>query len=139
MAAGVYLWFDIVDETIFRLVGLISSGFVSLVRLNVKMGVIVFAVLAVALIGVAIFESLIFSRKIAGPLFAFLRHLKKIEESGRFEKFALRKDDLFVEMATGFNAAVDAVHSKPERKSAKVVPLSLGVRRAKQKKVAGKA
>ena len=114
---GVYFWFKVVADSVFKLAALLKDSFVGLVALNAKMGVVVFAVLFVGLLGLALLEAFIFSRKIAGPLFAFLRHLEKCQSRGRWERFTLRKGDLLVELQETFNRTVDTVNARQEAKS----------------------
>lgn len=111
-AASIYLWCDIVANSIFELVGLIGPSSFTLVTMNAEKAVKVFVILSVILIGLAVFESFVFSKKIAGPLFAFFRHLKKCEKKGKLEEFTLRKGDLFSELAENFNRVVRAVNAK---------------------------
>lgn len=123
LGCSVYLWCNIVADSIFKLVGLISPSSFILIQMNANMAVKVFVVLAFVMMGLAVFESFIFSRKIAGPLFAFFRHLKKCEKKGRLEEFSLRKGDLFIELTENFNRVVRAVNSKESTKDSDAIKL----------------
>lgn len=98
----------------------------TLIKLNSDTATKVFAGLTFVIVGLALFQALIFSRKIAGPLFAFLRHLKKCEKMGRLEKFSLRKGDLFIELEESFNRVVDMTNAKsPARQASEPTKLRL--------------
>ncbi|MDB5037713.1 MAG: hypothetical protein JWQ35_1241 [Bacteriovoracaceae bacterium] len=112
VAVGAFCWVKIVAVEIFKLAGLISEPTISLLKLNANMGIIILAVLSLSLFALSFLQAFYFSRKIAGPLFAFTRHFEKCERNGRFEKFHLRKGDLFVDMVTTFNRTVDKLNSE---------------------------
>jgi hypothetical protein len=132
LGISVYLWCDIVANSIFKLVGLISPDSFTLIKMNAEMAVKVFFVLAVALVCLAVVGSFVFSRKIAGPLFAFFRHLKKCEKKGKLEEFSLRKGDLFEELTENFNRVVRAVNAKDLAKDSETPKLRpFGVNNAK--------
>lgn len=121
LGVGIYSWVRIVANTIFRLLGLISDPALQLVRMNIRMGWWFFVGFTLALIGLAILGSFIFSKRIAGPLFAITRHLRKCAERGRLEKIHLRKGDLFTELTDQFNLVVDSISGKESKTSNDIV------------------
>lgn len=116
LAVGLFAWFKIVANEFMQVAGLLSGTFVTNLQRSTENGILVIAVLVLSLLSLAAFQSFLFSRRIAGPLFALARHLEKCEEKGRVERIKLRKDDLFVDLAEKFNRVVDKVegarHSK---------------------------
>ncbi len=123
LGAGIYAWIKIVDQTMFRLLGLISPSALELLKMNSDKATKVFFIVAFALIAVTAFASFVFSRRIAGPLFAFIRHLKRCEQNGRLEEFYLRKGDLFVDLTDSFNRMVQKINSVQAEKSSKNITL----------------
>lgn len=95
-----------------KLAGLIRDPAITLVKLNADQGVTIFAVLCLALLALATLQAFIFSRKIAGPVFAITKHLEKCERTGHLEKIKLRKGDLFFDLENSFNRVVDTINSK---------------------------
>jgi methyl-accepting chemotaxis protein len=109
LTAGLFIWFKLVVFEIMQVAGLLSETFITTLQQSLQTGLIVISILALSLLTLAGFQSFLFSRRIAGPIFALARHLEKCEESGRIEKIKLRKNDLFVDLAEKFNRFADRV------------------------------
>jgi methyl-accepting chemotaxis protein len=116
LAIGLVAWFKIVVAEVKEVAGLLSETFVNSLSRSSQNGMIIISVMVLSLLGVAAFQSFLFSRRIAGPLFALARHIEKCEQKGRIERIKIRKDDLFVDLAEKFNRLVDSVEGVESRK-----------------------
>jgi len=68
---------------------------------------------------------LVFSHRIAGPLYKLQKHLLETSKSGRYSKVFFRKSDFFYELADAYNRQLPAkgglrnvTHENKEKKSA---------------------
>lgn len=116
LAIGLAMWFKIVVSEMMQVAGLLSQTFISNLNRSTETGLIIIAVLVLSLLSLAAFQSFLFSRRIAGPIFALARHLEKCEERGKIERIKLRKNDLFVDLADKFNRLADAVEEAKTKK-----------------------
>ncbi len=110
LGVGLYLWFQIVIKEMINLAGLLSPTFMLAIEKYMGLGVLVVGLLMLVLLTLAAFHSLMFSRKIAGPLFALARHFEKCEEEGQLSPIHLRKDDLFSDIADKFNKLSNTIN-----------------------------
>lgn len=109
LSGGLFLWFNVIVKEILNLGGLLSPTFLEMVNKHVYFGIGVIVLLVACLIGLAAFQSIYFSHRIAGPIFALLRHLEKCEADGKLSHFKLRDKDLFIDVANQFNRMSDKV------------------------------
>lgn len=112
LGLGLFLWFKIVVREVINVAGLLSETFYSIVQKQTQLGMWMIGALILVLLAVAAFQSIIFSRRIAGPLYAFAKHFDKCSEAGELSPISLRKGDLFGDLADKFNAAVESVNQK---------------------------
>lgn len=112
-AVGLLAWFKLLAQGLLNnFGGLLSPTFVELTEKHMTYGVFAVGVLVATLLGLAAWQSLIFSRRIAGPLFAFARHLENCERDGKLTHLQLRQGDLFSEMAEKFNGLADRINGE---------------------------
>lgn len=114
-AVGIVAYFRFIANELIEVGGLLSSTFLSLVEKHLYWGVWMILLLVVILVGLAAYQALFFSRRIAGPIFALSRHLDRCLESKELKPLKLRDDDLFVEVADKFNKMVEQVNTKNHR------------------------
>src|SRR5690606_2454334 len=98
-----------VNQEILRFAGLLSPSFIELVNQKLYLGIGIVAAVVVILVGIAAYQSLYFSRRIAGPIYALANHFEKCGESGKIEPLRLRKNDLFSDVAEKFNTMAEKV------------------------------
>jgi len=104
--AGLIMYFRLVGNELIQMGGLLSSTFLEQIEKHLLWGGIFMAVLLVVLLGLAAYYALLFSRRIAGPIFALSRHLDRCIEEKELSPLKLRDDDLFREVADKFNTIV---------------------------------
>ncbi|MBN8555973.1 MAG: hypothetical protein J0L93_11050 [Deltaproteobacteria bacterium] len=112
LGAGLFLWYRLVVREISNVAGLLSETFMELLQKQTILGLYMIVGLVLILLGLAAFQSFLFSRRIAGPVFALARHLEKCEQAGELKHLKLRKDDLFVDLAEKFNRLADSLDHK---------------------------
>ncbi|MDB5038886.1 MAG: hypothetical protein JWQ35_2414 [Bacteriovoracaceae bacterium] len=110
LGVGLFVWFKVIVSEVMQIAGLLSETFVSTIQKNILLGGYVLIILVSCLLALAAIQSLWFSRRIAGPIFALARHLENCEKSGRVEHLTLRKGDLFCDIAEKFNRLADKVN-----------------------------
>jgi len=113
-AAGILLYFKFVANELIEVGGLLSSTFLSLVEKHLAWGLWMILSLVAILLGLAGYQALFFSRRIAGPIFALSRHLDRCLDTKAIEHLKLRDNDLFVEVAEKFNRLADQVNSRKQ-------------------------
>lgn len=113
---GLFFWFKIVVDEVMSVGGLLSSTFISVLKNNQQQGVLIIIFLSLSLLAIAAFQSFLFSRRIAGPIYALAKHLDKCEENGKIEKINLRKNDLFVDLAEKFNSLAESINGVQGKK-----------------------
>jgi hypothetical protein len=112
LGAGLFLWYRLVVQEVSNVAGLLSETFMSLLQRQTTLGLWMILGLVFVLLALAAFQSILFSRRIAGPVFALARHLEKCEQAGELQHLHLRKDDLFVDLEEKFNRLTDRLGNK---------------------------
>ena len=82
-----------------------------------RIGTLAFLPLPLVLLDV-----LIFSNRLAGPIYRIRKSLDEFGENGRGEKIALRKGDFFEDVAESFNRAIDRVSEDASAGESKAEP-----------------
>lgn len=106
-ALGLYLWFKLLMSEVLNLSGILSDTFGALVERHLWMGFYLTLLFVMILVLIAGLQAMLFSRRIAGPLFSLSRHLEKIEKTGKFEPWKLRKGDLFMDLPEQLNSVLE--------------------------------
>lgn len=109
-AGGVVLYFRLVADELIGMGGLLSATLLEKIQKHMILGMGIMAVLVVSLVGLAAYQALFFSRRIAGPIFALSRHLDQCLKNQELKPVKLREGDLFIEVAEKFNRIVDQVN-----------------------------
>ncbi len=104
--AGVIIWYRLITSELLNLAGLFRKDFVTHIEENQWHSILILGGLLFALVVLSIAVATIFSRRIAGPLFAFNRHLEKCIQADELKPFSLRKGDLFGDLAHHFNEVI---------------------------------
>lgn len=112
LGVGLFYWFKIVVHEVVNVAGLLSETFMQMVNHQAQVGLWMIVGLIILLLGLAAFQSFLFSRRIAGPLYALARHLDQCAEKKELKPITLRKGDLFEDLAAKFNHLVDEMNSK---------------------------
>jgi len=102
-AVGIYAYFQIVAKNIQQVAGLLSQTQMDLIERHMQQGLWALIALVVMTSVIAGFYALIFSRRIAGPIFAISRHLDRCIQNRKMETLTLREGDLFTDIADRFN------------------------------------
>ena len=92
--------------------GLLSATFLEHVEDSFQKGILMLSLLIFILLTIAGYQSFRFSRRIAGPVYAFIKHIKKCREIDRLEPIQLRENDLFQELADEFNKLAESQNRK---------------------------
>ncbi len=108
---GLFIWFRLVLQELLNVAGLLSPTFIATVQKHTVFAAVVLVVFLLVLLSVAAMQALLFSRRIAGPIFALARHLEKCAEKGRLEPIRLRQGDLFVDLAEKLNVLAEKTPS----------------------------
>jgi|688.fasta_scaffold904061_2 hypothetical protein len=111
-AIGIYAYFQIVAKNIRDVAGLLSQTQMDLIERHLQQGLYALIGLVVMTAVIAGFYALIFSRRIAGPIFALSRHLDRCIESKKLEPLTLREGDLFKDIADRFNRLAEQILSE---------------------------
>ncbi len=106
-ALGLFMYFKFVAQELMEMGGLLSSTFLNLIQKHMMWGFWFLLLLVFVLVGLAAYQALFFSRRIAGPIFALSRHLEKCLDDKQLKPLKLRDDDLFREVAEKFNRVVE--------------------------------
>lgn len=106
---GLFIWLKTVTDELFHVAGLLSETFAQTIQHQLTMGFWMSVILVVVLLALAALQSLLFSRSIAGPIFALSRHLEKCEQEGKLSPIQLRDKDLFRDVADKFNRLAEKV------------------------------
>ncbi len=111
-AVGIYAYFQIVAKNIRDVAGLLSQTQMDLIERHLQQGLYALIALVLMTAVIAGFYALIFSRRIAGPIFALSRHLDRCIENKKLEPLTLREGDLFKDIADRFNRLSEEVVSE---------------------------
>lgn len=111
-AVGIVAYFRFIANELIDVGGLLSGTFLTLVEKHMTWGLWLIVLLVAILVGLAGYQALFFSRRIAGPIFALSRHLDQCLENNELKPLKLRDDDLFREVADKFNKMVDQMNQK---------------------------
>lgn len=99
LGASLYLFFRLMVDEMLQVGGLLSQSYAQTLQQNLDRSLYVIAGITVGLLIIAGAHAFFFSYKIAGPLFAITRHIEKCADAGQLVPLALRKDDLFSDLA----------------------------------------
>ena len=109
---GLFLWMKLITNEVMELTSILSQSLVDILNQSLRNGLFFTILLLTCLMIVSTWASLIFSRRIAGPLFAMARHLETCERNGKLTHLKIRKDDLFEDLTRNFNAMVDRMNEQ---------------------------
>jgi nitrogen fixation/metabolism regulation signal transduction histidine kinase len=112
LGIGLFSWFKIVVYEVINVAGLLSETFMSTVNRQAQVGLWMIIGLIVLLLALAAFQSFLFSRRIAGPLYALARHFDQCTEKKELKPLTLRKGDLFFDIVEKFNRLTEEMNSK---------------------------
>lgn len=112
LGVGLFFWFKIVVREVVNVAGLLSETFMAIVNRQTQLGIWMIIGLIVLLLALAAFQSFLFSRRIAGPLYALARHLDQCADKKELKPLTLRKGDLFFDLADKFNHLVSEMDAK---------------------------
>jgi len=91
-------------------------------RVNFLFWMVLLAVL-ILLLAVG-FYGVRMSHRIAGPIYAFSRHLNLVKQGIYYEDMRLRKNDEFQSLAGAFNACLDSMREREKQAAAKLEELA---------------
>lgn len=109
---GLFMWFQIIVSRLLDLAGLLSPTFVQQIEKHTWVALTVSLVLIFALLAVACLQAILFSRKIAGPIYGMARHLDECEAQKKLMPMKLRDGDLFADIAERFNRVIEIDQSR---------------------------
>jgi methyl-accepting chemotaxis protein len=109
---GIYLWYRLTVSELLRVSGLLSPTLLLNMKQSVRSGVGVLVVVNLVIVVISAIHSVYFSRKIAGPIYALTKHLRRVTEEGRFSALKLRKGDLFEDLPEQLDKAFGSVCSQ---------------------------
>ncbi|MGE0615615.1 MAG: hypothetical protein AB7P04_08230 [Bacteriovoracia bacterium] len=112
LGGALALWFNLIVRELLRVSGVLSATFTAQIENSMTKGAWFIAGVVVILIAIAAGQAILFSRRIAGPLFAITRHLEKCEEEGKLTPLHLRKNDILHEIEERFNGLVAKVNAE---------------------------
>jgi len=102
----------LIEREVLNLSGLLSKGFVESIHSQFLWGLVYLGGLIIILVSISALQAIFFSRRIAGPIYAFARHLDQCRESQTLKPLKLRNGDLFSDLAVNFNRVVEKANSK---------------------------
>jgi methyl-accepting chemotaxis protein len=103
LLVGFTIWYRAIFTEILSVGGLLSSTYVEVLQQKAERGFWILCSISLSLLIVTTYFGFLFSARIAGPLYALLRHLEKCGDKGELIPMKLRKGDQFTEIADKFN------------------------------------
>lgn len=108
-AIGFALWFHLVFREVLDVAGLLSGTYLEILQSKAQFGLLVLLSTVVSLLIATFYFGLIFSHRIAGPVYALLNHLDRCRDRGELLPMKLREGDQLGEIATKFNAMAERI------------------------------
>ena len=71
----------------------------------------------IIIFGLAIFFGLVFTNRIAGPIFRLRQHMEDVSDGKNFESLEFRDSDYFSELVAPYNRIVVSLKEKAEKNS----------------------
>ncbi len=99
---GFTIWFRSIFEEILSLSGLLSNTYLELLIAKAERGFWILCSISVSLLFITTYFGFLFSAKIAGPVYALLRHFEKCRDQSQLLPMKLRQDDQLRELAEKF-------------------------------------
>lgn len=109
---GFTVWYKAIFSELLNVGGLLSATYLEVLQTKAERGFWILFSISLSLLIVTTYFGLLFSARIAGPLYALLRHLEKCSASRELLPMKLRQDDQFTEIADKFNEMAQRVNQK---------------------------
>jgi len=103
LLVGFTIWYRAIFSEILSVGGLLSSTYVEILQEKAVRGFWILCSISISLVIITGYLGFLFSARIAGPVYALLRHFEKCSEKGELIPLKFRKDDQLTEIADRFN------------------------------------
>lgn len=103
LLVGFTIWYRAIFSEILSVGGLLSSTYVEILQEKAIRGFWILCSISISLVIITGYLGFLFSARIAGPVYALLRHFEKCSDKGELVPLKFRKDDQLTEIADRFN------------------------------------